>query len=220
MQPQLKKIGDKVHCMDMSGVFDISVVRERIAARMKQLGTSQYRVAVDAGLGQTAVRDIVKGKTNDISGSTLVKLADVLETTVDELVSLEPPVLLVGNIGAGGSILFDEEAEPIAVPRPPMATGRIVALEVRGESMFPKYESGDIIYIRRDHDGVLPQYVGYHCAVALADGGTFLKVLEEGTEPGRWSLMSHNAPPMRNVEILWASPVLFVLPKRPPQNNL
>ena len=93
MQPQLKKIGDKVHCVDMSGVFDIGVVRERIAARMKQLGTSQYRVAVDAGLGQTAVRDIVKGKTNDISGSTLVKLADVLETTVDELVSLEPPVL-------------------------------------------------------------------------------------------------------------------------------
>lgn len=200
----------------MAEVFDIAVLRQRIADRMKALGTNQHRVAKEAGLGQTAVRDIVKGNTSDVSTSTLVKIADVLETTIDELTSLEPPVLLVGNIGAGGCIHFEEDPDPIAVPRPPLASGRIVALKVAGDSMLPKYEDGDIVYIRRDHDGVMPAYLGYHCAIHLEDGGTFLKVLEAGAEAGTYTLISHNAPPMRNVRVVWASPVLFVLPKRPP----
>jgi phage repressor protein C with HTH and peptisase S24 domain len=90
-----------------------------------------------------------------------------------------------------------------------------LALKVDGDSMLPRYDSGDIIYIRRDHEGVLPEYIGYHCAVHTREGGTFLKILEQGTEPGRYTLLSHNAPPMRNVELVWASPVLFVFPRRP-----
>jgi SOS-response transcriptional repressor LexA len=125
-------------------------------------------------------------------------------------------VFLVGKIGAGGAILFEEYDEPREVPRPPAASGPLVALEVQGDSMLPRYDEGDIIYIRRDHQGVLPEYLGHHCAIHLADGGTFLKILEEGTEPGRYTLRSHNAADMRNVEVVWAAPVLFVMPKRQP----
>jgi repressor LexA len=93
----------------------------------------------------------------------------------------------------------------------------MMALQVVGDSMFPRYDEGSIIYIRRDHEGVLPQYLGRECAVHLVDGGTFLKIIEEGTEAGKFNLRSHNAPLMRNVEVVWASPVLFVKPPQPPQ---
>ena len=79
--------------------------------------------------------------------------------------------------------------------------------------MLPKYEEGEIIYVRKDHDGILPAYIGKHCAVHLTDGGTYLKILAHGTEPNRFTLRSLNAADMENVEVVWASPVQFVTPK-------
>lgn len=90
-----------------------------------------------------------------------------------------------------------------------------MALRVVGASMLPKYEDGEIIYVARDHDGVMPEYLGRYCAVRTADGGTFLKILAPGTEPDRYTLRSLNAEDMVNVEVVWASPVLFVMPRQP-----
>ena len=124
-------------------------------------------------------------------------------------------VLLGGEIGAGGLVAyFKDDAEKQFVPRPPLAPGPLMALRVSGESMLPKYEAGDIIYIRRDHEGVLPEYLGRYCAIHLSDGGTYLKILAAGSEPGRFTLRSLNAADMPNVEVVWAAPVLFVMPKR------
>jgi hypothetical protein len=69
---------------------------------------------------------------------------------------------------------------------------------------------GDIVYVRRDHEGVLPIYLGEECAVHTADGGTFLKVLAPGSQPDRYTLRSFNAADIENVEVVWAAPVLFV----------
>lgn len=214
-----KKYSKKCDAPHMAEVLDMAVVRARIEERMRHLKSNPRRVAISAGLGQTAIRDILKYETSDLKASTLIKIADALETTVDDLTGTDP-VFLAGKIGAGGSILFEEYDEPIEVPRPPLARGRLVALQVEGDSMLPRYDAGDVIYIRRDHEGVLPEYIGYHCAVHTVEGGTFLKILEEGTEAGKYTLLSHNAPAMRNVEVAWASPVLFVLPKRPSPQNL
>lgn len=89
-----------------------------------------------------------------------------------------------------------------------------MALQVVGSSMLPKYEHGDVVYVRRDHDGILPNYMGRYCAVRTSEGGTFLKILSSGSEPERYTLRSLNAPDMENVEVTWASPVLFVMPLR------
>lgn len=119
----------------------------------------------------------------------------------------------MGEIGAGGMVAyFKEDLELEYVERPPLAPGPLMALVVRGDSMLPKYEAGDIIYVRRDHDGVLPIYVGRYCAVHLTDGGTYLKILAPGTEPGKFTLRSLNAADMPNCEVVWAAPVLFVKP--------
>jgi len=80
--------------------------------------------------------------------------------------------------------------------------------------MLPKYEAGDVVYIRRDHDGFMPEYLNEYCAVRTSDGGTWLKILAPGTQAGRFTLRSLNAEDMPNMEVLWASPVLWVMPRR------
>lgn len=80
--------------------------------------------------------------------------------------------------------------------------------------MLPKYEAGDVVYVARDHEGVLPEYLNRYCAVRTGDGGTFLKILTAGTIEGRYTLRSLNAEDMANVEVVWASPVIFVMPRQ------
>lgn len=197
----------------MADSFDIDKVRETIARLMARDGIKRKPLAKAAGLGETAIRDIFDDKRNDVRVGTLFKIADYFGVTIDEI-SGRNDVPLLGKVGAGGMIAFDEDGERGFVARPPLAGGdRLIALEVCGDSMLPKHENGDVIYVRRDHDGILPHYLGQYCAVALVDGGVYLKVLSAGSKPSRYTLRSLNAADMENVEVLWASPVLFVMPR-------
>lgn len=194
--------------------FDMNNVREQLQRAMDLRGIKAKPLAVAAALGETAVRDILEGRSNDPKLGTLHKLAEVLDYPVEQFLGHDA-VPLGGKIGAGGQIVWlSEEEIDETVPRPPLAPGPMMALEVVGSSMLPKYEPGDIIYIRRDHDGALPAYLGRYCAVHAADGGTYLKMFSQGTKPDRYTLRSLNAADMENVEVIWATPVLFVMPRR------
>ncbi len=197
----------------MAEAFDIEAVRAAVQRHMDRVKIARKPLAKNAGLGETAIRDLFDPARKFVRADTLVKLAEYFETTVDDLSGREP-VFVHGNIGAGGEILWLEENEPENVPRPAFTPGRLMALRVCGDSMLPKYDDGDIIYVRRDHDGILPEYIDDYCAVHTADGGTYLKILSIGTEPDRYTLRSLNAKDMVNVEVVWASPVEGVLPRR------
>jgi len=190
---------------------DLSAFREALQRVMLAKGIKAKRLSKVAGLGETAVRDILDKGVEPRVG-TLIKIADALEIPASSLFGSQVPVL--GKVGAGGCVLFEEADEPELVDRPPGATGRLMALRVAGDSMLPVYRDGDIIYVNRDHDGVLPGYIGEECAVHTVDGGTFLKVLALGSQPNRFTLRSFNAADMENVELLWATPVLFVMRNR------
>lgn len=199
---------------------DIDAIRALIEAEMKGKGFSRRSLSKAAELSESAVRDLLS-RTDNPGIGTLRKIATALEIPVDKITGTIAMVPVLGKIGAGGEILFsvdpdrelNGDSDILMVPRPPMAVGKMMALEVSGASMLPKYEDGEIIYIRRDHDGMLPEYIGRYCAVRTVEGGTFLKILAQGSEPERYTLRSLNAPDMENVEIEWASPVLFVMPK-------
>jgi repressor LexA len=80
--------------------------------------------------------------------------------------------------------------------------------------MLPKYKSGDIIYIQRNHEGLLEEYIGEDCAVRLVTGETYIKQLVRGSAENRFTLRSLNAPDMENVEVEWATPVMFIMPAK------
>jgi repressor LexA len=175
-------------------------------------------LSLAVGSSKTLVKDLLT-KTGDVQFSTLRKLAGALDVDLSELLSL-PRVPIVGKIGAGGSVVFvalqdDERTDPEdTVLRPPGVSGKLVALVVEGSSMLPKYQDGDIIYIQRNHGGILESAIGDDCAVRLVTGETYVKQLVKGSEPGRFTLRSLNAPDMENVEVEWATRVLFIMPRR------
>lgn len=198
----------------MNSKLDIQSIRETIERQMAEKGFSRRSLSTAAGLSQTAVRDVLDRTENPGIG-TLFRIAEALQIPVEHITG-SGGVPLLGKIGAGGSIIFEpEDSHDIEhVARPPLGEGRLAALEVVGDSMLPKYDPGDIVYVRRDHEGVLPEYLGEYCAVGTSDGGTWLKILSPGTEAGRYTLRSLNAADMVNVEVMWASPVLWVMPRR------
>jgi len=199
---------------------DIAAIRETIEREMKLKGFSRRSLSTAANLSESAVRDLLTRVDNPGIG-TLRKVAEALELPVDALTGAGLRVPVLGKIGAGGEVLFslDPDAELTSeiptVPRPPLVQGRLMALEVSGSSMLPKYEAGEIVYVRAPmNDGHIDDRAfGSYCAVRTADGGTYLKILTRGTEAGRFTLRSLNAPDMENVEVLWASRVLFVMPR-------
>lgn len=197
--------------LPVGDVTNINEVREALKRAMAAKGAKKKPLAKLAGIGETVVRDFVDKGVEPRVG-TLIKIADALEIPASSLFGPQVPVL--GNVGAGGSVLFDESDEPELVDRPPGAVGRLMALRVTGDSMLPVYRDGDIVYVARDHEGVLPEYVGEECVVHTVDGGTYLKTLATGTQHNRFHLQSFNASPMENVELIWATPVLFVMRRR------
>jgi len=199
---------------------NIDQIRALIEAEMTQKGFSRRSLSRAAELSESAVRDLLT-RTDNPGIDTLRKVAEALEMPVDKLTGSAAMVPVLGKVGAGGQILFTEDPDAELngtagfphVPRPPMTVGRLMALQVVGSSMLPKYEDGEIIYVRRDHEGVMPEYLNRYCAVRTVEGGIFLKILAAGSKEGLYTLRSLNAPDMENVELVWASPVLFVMPR-------
>lgn len=194
--------------------FDMAAFRRRLQQLMDEREIKRKPLAQQAGLGETAIRDIFNPERHDVRVGTLVKLAGFFDVSVDDLIE-EPDVRLAGRIGAGGEVLFEAEDDPDAptVPRPPGAQGTMMALLVVGSSMLPKYADGDIVYVRAAPQGIPHGAIGDYCAVRTAEGGTYLKILSKGSTPGRYTLRSLNAPDMENVEVVWASPVKWVKQK-------
>lgn len=116
-------------------------------------------------------------------------------------------IRLEGKIGAGQEMMVFENPgneDPIS---PDIVGPDALALEVEGDSMRPLARDGDIIFVgpaRRD----IRSLIGEECAVLLEDGRRFFKIIETGAKPGRYDLISHNAAPIRDVEIHSAGPFL------------
>lgn len=202
--------------MAKDGDLDFQVIRDALADTMKARGIKPTTLSLMIGRSKTLVKELLE-KNDDVKLSTLQKLAGALDVDLDVLLR-RPRVPIVGYIGAGGHVIFEEYGETLdpdrTVLRPPGISGKLVALVVRGDSMLPKYRDGDIIYIQRDHPGVLAEYIGEDCAVRLETGETYIKQLAYGSGESLFTLRSLNAADMVDVAIEWATPVLFIMPAR------
>lgn len=121
-------------------------------------------------------------------------------------------VPVVGYLGAGAAVLgVDRALGEVAaeVPAPPETTGNEVAIVVRGDAMYPAYRDGDILYYREQADSE-DNILGVDCVVMLADESMVVKLVNRGSRLGTYTLVSHNAPPMNDQVIRWATPVLWV----------
>lgn len=123
-------------------------------------------------------------------------------------------VVVMGRIGAGAEIEPENEQVPpeglyeIEAPFPVPEDS--IAFEVVGESMWPRYDPGDIIICWATQSHV-EEVVGWEAAVRLADGRRFLKRILRGATKTTYDLESHNAAPIRGVHLEWVGAIQAVI---------
>jgi len=188
-------------------------VLARIESRLKAVGLSAH-AASRAAKRPDAIRNLKRAVKNHdrrgITTETLVALAPVLKTSAAWLLegigkqSSGNLVRVVGQIGAGAEIQPQLEQVPpeglyeIEAPFPVPADA--IALQVEGDSMWPRYDPGDVIICGQQSDNI-QEVVGWEAAVKSADGKRYLKRIQRGATSGTFDLESHNAAPIRGVRI-------------------
>ncbi|HYP57944.1 MAG TPA: S24 family peptidase [Beijerinckia sp.] len=203
--------------------MDLEDVLFRIESRLTALGLSAHAASL-AAKKPDAIRNLKRavknGDRRGITTETLISLAPVLKTTAAWLlegVGAPTPgnhVQVVGRIGAGAEILPEFEQIPpeglyeIEVPFP--IPHDAIAFEVEGDSMWPRYDPGDVIICWRQGTDA-QEVIGWEAAVRTADGKRYLKRIQRGAIAGTFDLESHNAAPIRGVRIEWAAAIQGVV---------
>lgn len=183
----------------------------QLRAAREERGLSQSQLSKLIGVPQSAIDRIEKGQS-EVSRHTPT-LARYFN--IGEAARQEATVPMVGYIGAGAEVFpvdDHQKGDGLEMIQAPPGVFQGIALTVRGESMWPRFMDGDVIVIDKTQLALV-SLIGKTCYVQLDDGRCFLKIVQKGSVPGHWNLISHNAPPIENVVIDRAYPVVWVRPK-------
>lgn len=126
-------------------------------------------------------------------------------------------VAVMGRIGAGAVI--DPEIEQIppeglySLSLPFAIPADMLGFAVEGDSMYPKYEEGDVVIVYKDQRHATPGYIGQLVALRTEDGRRFLKRLFAGSKPDLYRLESFNASPIHDVSVAWVGEIFTIVPK-------
>src|SRR6202007_2211714 len=165
--------------------------------------------------GLARLLDVRPGAISEIlSGIRLIKASEV--QLIMEYLGLNS-VPIMGRVGAGAVIEPDHEQVPpeglgeIDLPFP--IEEELVAFEVSGDSMLPKYENGDVIVCYREQRHPLSSFYGEEAGVKLKTGERYLKTIERGSSSGTVNLKSFNAKPINGVKLEWIGEICLTLPR-------
>lgn len=184
-------------------------VGKQVREARKANGWTQVQLAEMVGCKQADVQRIESGEVR--SSKYLASVLKILRISED----VQAKIPVVGYVGAGAEVFaIDDHAKGDGfdeVPAPPgMLNG--IALIIRGNSMDPKYEDGEVVYIEKTLYSV-ESLIGAICYVQLADGRCYLKKLQYGSRPGTFNLISLNAPAIIDVVVERAYPIAFTRPR-------
>jgi repressor LexA len=174
---------------------------------LEKTGKSKGGLAAAMGVRPGAVSEI-------LAGIRLIKASEI--SPIMEYLELNS-VPIMGRVGAGATIEPEYEQVPpeglgdVELPFP--IDEEIIAFEVAGDSMLPKYENGDIILVYREQRHPLSNFYGEEAAVRLKSGERYLKTIERGKAPTLVNLTSFNAKPINGVKLDWIGEICVTLPR-------
>jgi repressor LexA len=193
--------------MEVNGKDGAMLDVKMIVRALKKTGKSKGGLAEVMGVRPGAVSEI-------LSGLRLIKASEIQPITEYLELNMVP---IMGRVGAGAVIEPDTEQVPpdglgeIELPFP--IDEETIAFEVMGDSMLPKYESGDIIIVYQEQRHPVSSFYGEEAAVRLKTGERYLKTIERGKTASQVNLMSFNAKPINGVRLEWIGEICMTLPR-------
>lgn len=120
---------------------------------------------------------------------------------------------IVAYVGAGAEFHFYDDHERggglDTVEAPPGVNEKSIAVMVRGQSMFPAYYDGDLLFYSEKRDDI-EHFLHRQCVIRLADGRTLVKTPTLGSKQGLFTLTSFNAEPIVDVVIEWCAKIEWI----------
>jgi len=178
-------------------------------------GWTQNEMAGHLKVTQPTISRWYKGQKPEIDQrDRILGLAKKLGL-VDSYASMDDfSIPIVGYVGAGGQILYDEGQGPFGEARmPPDGASRTtVAVVVRGDSMSGQLEDGWTVYYDNRRIPPSTDLLGRLCVIGMTDGRVLIKKLLPGRLNGKFDLYSANAAPMLDQAIDWAARVSWIAP--------
>ena len=193
-------------------------IENRIREWREKRNLTVEALAEAAGISPGYLSRMERGERN-VSLKNLARLAGALNIHDRDLVGPQAVAIpVVGLVSAGGSISTESEnhLDPLfEVELPLSLADDVVGFQVVGDSMFPRYDAGDVIIVSRAGEDV-DLLLGFEAIVKVGDrdgpGDRFFKRIIRGQAPATYDLESYNAPVMRGVRIGWAASMIAKVP--------
>jgi len=190
---------------DMSGAELARHLTERLGRSIDRAAVQKMQMVEGTG----------KTKPRSVSADEMIAISDITGYPMPAALNANYSVNVVGYVGAGAEVhpIDDHEMgaglETVETDFP--VKPGTVAVIVRGDSMLPIFEDGDLIGYMEDSADPMT-LAGKTCVVRLMDGRTFIKKLRRGSFDGVFTLVSANARDIEDVEIEWARRYRFRIP--------
>lgn len=181
----------------------------------KRAKLSQEALGLAVNSGRSTIVKLEQG-TLPFTEEWAKRLAPALGIKPHQLIYDEPQVRIVGYVGAGQRVYAypDMEDSGETIARPPMTSGDLLAVEVRGESMLPLAEEGWHIVYTAEATVDENECLNRVCVVQLdEDESMLVKRVLRGSKPQHYHLMSTNAPLIEDAKLRWAAVVKAIVPR-------
>lgn len=196
----------------------VDTLTDRLRILMREHKVKAAPLARAAKLNESAVRDILRGRSKNPGIVTLKKIASVLNLRPSALFEAGQSWPIAGSIGADGVVTtHDSDLNGVGFVENPFFAYRsenYLALVDRSGALAPLAYEGDYLIFQPRESGVLQSDLGRPCVCDLEDGRRLIRILRMGDTPTSFHLTPLNlyGAPQTNVSIVRASRVALALP--------
>jgi len=183
-------------------------------ARQRAGRISQDKLAEMVGSGRSTIVKLESGKL-PMTEEWAKRLAPALNLRPSDLYK-GPQVRVIGYVGAGQRVYAYDDMlySGDTIDRPPMTSGDLLSVEVKGDSMLPLAEEGWHIVYTAGATVDENEVIGRVCVVQMdEDGAMLVKRVIRGTKPYHYHLVSMNAAAIEDVKLRWAAVVKAIVPR-------